>query len=267
MSDARALSEPHGWRVAHYASLPSTNDEARRAAAKGDPGRLWVVAAEQTAGRGRFGRVWASPVGNLYASALLIDPCAVAKAPQLGFVAGVALARAADDIGVTKAQLKWPNDLVCGGAKIAGVLVESALGQSQCFEIIVGFGVNCASAPQGLAYPTQCLAALLGRGAPPEILFARLATRFDEALALWCGGDNFAAIRLAWLERAAYLGQSLTLSGPRGARVGRFEGLDASGRLQLRCEAGLEIIEAADVFFNPADNATSPAPSPKKAFS
>ena len=93
-------------------AIDSTNEEARRRALAGDPGRMWIVADEQTAGRGRRGRVWISPKGNLHASALLIDPCPALVAAELGFVAGVALARAAGDLGATDVGLKWPNDLM-----------------------------------------------------------------------------------------------------------------------------------------------------------
>ena len=113
-----------GWRVARFARVGSTNDEARRAALAGDAGRLWVVAEEQTHGRGRKGRFWSSPPGNLYASALVVDPCPPALAPQIGFVAGVALAQAVEDLGGAGFGLKWPNDLMWRGAKVAGLLAE-----------------------------------------------------------------------------------------------------------------------------------------------
>ena len=97
--EAARGAAPFPWRVDRLDSIDSTNPEARRRALAGDVGRLWIVAAEQTAGRGRRGRTWVSPRGNLHASALLINPCPQARSPQLGFVAGVALARAAEDLG------------------------------------------------------------------------------------------------------------------------------------------------------------------------
>lgn len=144
----------------------------------GDPGRLWVVAREQTQGRGRRGRVWKSPPGNLYASALLIDPAPVAIAAQIGFVAGVALRRAVDDFGGRgDVELKWPNDLVWRGAKLAGLLAEASAvgdGRSAC---IVGIGVNCVSAPSELN--AASLSNALGQPVSPERLFERLALRFE----------------------------------------------------------------------------------------
>ena len=154
----------------------STNEEARRRALAGDPGRMWIVADEQTAGRGRRGRAWISPRGNLHASALLIDPCPAPIAPQLGFVAGVALARAARDIGAAEVGLKWPNDLLSNGAKCAGILVESAALASRGAAYVVGVGVNCAQAPEGLDYAAACLTRANGPAVSPGELFERLVS-------------------------------------------------------------------------------------------
>jgi len=241
----------NGWRAQVHARLASTNDAARACALAGDPGRLWIVADEQLAGRGRHGRAWSSPPGNLYASALLIDPCDSALAPQLGFVAGVALARAVEDLGAPDVKLKWPNDLVWRGAKLAGLLVEGAATPGRGLACIVGVGVNCASAPAGLAYPVSSLAAVLGRPVAPHELLSLLAARFDQAIGLWRRGPGFSQIRSQWLERAAGLGAPIRVAGPRGPCEGVFETLDASGRLLLRGPRGLEAIEAGDVFFIP----------------
>ena len=237
-----------GWRVARHARLDSTNDEARRRALAGDPGRLWVVAGEQTHGRGRHGRFWRSPPGNLYASALIIDPCEAAIAPQIGFVAGVALIEALADLGGVGVALKWPNDALWKGAKLAGLLVEGLTTPAGRLACVVGVGVNCLSAPEGLAYPATDLRAALGAAVSPEAVFRRLAVRFDEALAAWSRGAGFAEIRARWLAVAAGLGERARVVGPRGARDGRLEGLDADGRLLLTTADGLEAVDAADVF-------------------
>jgi BirA family biotin operon repressor/biotin-[acetyl-CoA-carboxylase] ligase len=237
------------WRVARLASVGSTNDEARRHALAGDAGRLWVVAGEQTQGRGRRGRAWTSPPGNLYASALLIDPSPVAIAAQIGFVAGVALRRAVGDLGAShEVRLKWPNDLVWRGAKLAGLLVEGVSLPDGRLACIVGIGVNCASAPEGLAYPTDNLSSALARAISPEDLFGRLAPQFDEALSLWREGAGFPAIRTQWLNAAAGLGGPIRIAGAQGVREGVFETLDEQGRLVLRGANGLEPVEAGDLF-------------------
>ena len=240
-----------GWRVARFARVGSTNDEARSAALAGDAGRLWVVAEEQTHGRGRKGRFWSSPPGNLYASALIVDPCPPALAPQIGFVAGVALALAVEDLGGIGFGLKWPNDLMWRGAKIAGLLAEGVTIPDRRLACVVGIGVNCASAPEGLDYPAAALADAIRPAVSADTLFLRLATRFHEALGLWARGAGFPAIRALWLANAAGLGLPIRVADPRGAREGAFEGLDEGGRLLLRTSAGVETIEAADLYFTP----------------
>ena len=241
-----------GWRVERVIRVGSTNDEARRRALAGDPGRLWIVAREQTQGRGRRGRVWKSPPGNLYASALLIDPAPVVIAAQIGFVAGVALRRAVDDLGGRgDVELKWPNDLVWRGAKLAGLLAEGTAlgdGRSAC---IVGIGVNCVSAPSELNAGSLSIA--LAQPISPERLFERLALRFEESLSLWRRGEGFREIRAQWLERAAGLGGPVRIAGARGFREGVFETLDERGRLLLRTPSGHEAIEAGEVFLAEED--------------
>jgi BirA family transcriptional regulator, biotin operon repressor / biotin---[acetyl-CoA-carboxylase] ligase len=235
-----------GWRFERYATLGSTSDIARARALSGDSGRLWIVADAQSAGRGRQGRVWSSPVGNLYASALLVDPCATATAPQIGFVAGVALQRAVADLGV-EARLKWPNDLVLDGAKLAGLLVEGVIPPGRPLAATIGIGVNIAASPEGLAYPTTSLSRAAGEPRSVWPLFERLLLRFDEALGQWARGEGFAAIRGAWLAAAANLGGPIRVANAHGAREGLFEGLDERGRLRLKRDGLVETIESADI--------------------
>jgi BirA family transcriptional regulator, biotin operon repressor / biotin---[acetyl-CoA-carboxylase] ligase len=252
-------SSHRGWRVVRFDAIDSTNEEARRRAFAGDAGRLWIVADEQTAGRGRRGRAWISPKGNLHASALLIDPCPPAVAAQLGFVAGVALARAASDLGATDVGLKWPNDLMSGGAKCAGILVEGVGlggGRSAC---MVGIGVNCARAPQGLGYATSCLTQAGGQAVGRGELFERLVEQFGEALDVWRGGQAFDRVRAAWLDCALGLGERIAIQNGAGKREGVFEGIDAAGRLLMRSERGLESVEAADLWLSPRLDAPPPA--------
>jgi BirA family biotin operon repressor/biotin-[acetyl-CoA-carboxylase] ligase len=258
----RQTGEPEplfaGWRVARYARLGSTSDEARRRALLGDPGLLWIVADEQTLGRGRHGRSWRSPRGNLYASALLVDPCEAPIAPQIGFVAGVALVEAVEDLGAAGAALKWPNDLLWNGAKFAGLLVEGVATPGGGLACVVGAGVNCSNSPQGLAYAATDLSAVLQRAVSPEALFRRLAARLHEAIGLWSRGAGFSAIRARWLKSAAGLGRPIRVEDSRGSREGIFEGVDADGRLLMRAAGVLERIEAADLFLAPASD--DPAP-------
>ncbi|MBV8110659.1 MAG: biotin--[acetyl-CoA-carboxylase] ligase [Hyphomicrobiales bacterium] len=248
------------WRVDRLDAIDSTSEEARRRALAGDPGHLWIVAEEQSAGRGRRGRTWVSPRGNLYASALLIDPCPPAIAAQLGFVAGVALVRAAEDLGAA-ARLKWPNDLVSGRAKCAGLLVEGVSLPRNRLACIVGVGVNCESAPEGAGYPTARLIDVEGRPADRGALFQRLAVRFDEALGQWKAGAAFEAIRALWLGHAAALGERIRIENAGGRREGTFEGLDPDGRLLFRGKSGIETVEAADLWIFPQSDGSLAAAS------
>ena len=247
MLSATALDR--GYRLLHQTEVGSTNADGLALARVGDPGRLWLVADRQTAGRGRVGRNWASPAGNLHASLVLVDPCPPRRAPELGFVAGVALASAIADVvgpGVEVA-LKWPNDVLHGGAKLAGILVEGTQAPNG-FAAVLGFGVNCASHPAELPYRATSLMALACEEGTRDALFAALSTRAAEALALWAGGAGFATIRRIWLERALPQGSVLSVVRPGGQLAGRFSSIDADGRLILDTDRGLVTVEAGDVF-------------------
>jgi BirA family biotin operon repressor/biotin-[acetyl-CoA-carboxylase] ligase len=239
-----------GYRLIIRDEVGSTMEEARRALHQGDPGLLWIVARSQNSGRGRHGRHWTSPPGNLYASLLLVNPCEPALAPQLGFVAGLALHDAAARVtGLTAPQLalKWPNDLLVDGAKCSGLLLEGESGAGR-FAVIAGLGVNIASCAQGTPYPASFLRA----HAPDVTIEATLAAlveawlnRFD----VWRQPGGFTPTRAAWLERAAFLGGTITIRLPEGPLEGRFAGIDATGRLELETLGGRRLVDAGDLFF------------------
>lgn len=253
-------AERAGFRLVAVETTPSTNDEALVRAAAGDGGRLWVVAGTQTQGRGRHGRVWTSPPGNLYASLLLVDPCEPAIAPQLGFVAGLALHDAVAALtGLTAPQLglKWPNDLLLDGAKLAGILLEGhRVGGGASFAVIIGIGLNVAAAPGGTPYAATSLECVVGP-VSRATLFAALSAAMAARLAAWDGGRGFADLRQAWLARAAGLGAPVTIRLPKREATGLFAGMDAAGRLILEGDSRHEIIDAGDLFFG----ATAPAPA------
>jgi BirA family biotin operon repressor/biotin-[acetyl-CoA-carboxylase] ligase len=251
-------TESAGYRLVSLEATDSTNDDALAAARSGDPGRLWIVAAEQRAGRGRHGRQWSSPPGNLYASLLLVDPCEPPVAPQLGFVAGLALHEAvemATGLGAPRLSLKWPNDLLLDGAKVSGLLLEAhRVGPGGRLAIIVGFGVNVAFAPVGTPYPASSLQ-IVRPGLGREEVLQPLGDAFARTLAAWQASvrrnsaDPFAPIGHLWLERAAGVGKEVTLRLPTGQKSGIFEGLDRFGRLQLKTSSGMELIDAGDLYF------------------
>lgn len=234
-----------GFSLRHVEVIGSTNAQALDALRAGQD-RLWIIADQQESGRGRHGRIWTSPPGNLYASLALDAPCDVQHLPQLGFVAGVALAEAVAQFKPDLAMLKWPNDLMIGPEKCAGILLEggSSAGKQG---VAIGIGVNIAAIPEGLGRPATALAKHID-GLTRDGLFSALAATMEDALALFDRGAGFAAIREKWLALAMPIGARITVSAPSGRREGAFLGLDGSGAMLLETGEGQETILAGDVF-------------------
>lgn len=229
-------------------TVGSTNSEALAYARAGEKGPLWITARVQTAGRGRRGRTWVSEPGNLYATLLLTDPAPLERASQLSFVAALAthdaIAGCAPAL-VPRLGLKWPNDVLLAGAKLAGLLIEAE--GTRPLVVAVGIGINCRHHPAATEYPATDLAAA-GAVVTVEDLFAALSIAMVHRLHEWQAG--FAPVRAAWLARAGGLGGELTARlGSRGDLTGRFETLDEAGRLVLRLPDGTrETIAAGEVF-------------------
>ncbi len=257
------VARSFGYRLHHHASLGSTNEEALARGRAGDAGRLWILADRQTAGRGRVGRNWSSPPGNHYATLLLIDPCERRHAPQLGFVAGVALARALVAVAGPGRGLaiKWPNDILCDGAKLAGILVEGGTHpgsvRDRGFSAALGFGVNCASHPTDLSYPATHLGVIAGGAGTRDAMFAALSGTLAETLVQWDRGRNFAGIRRAWLDHALPPGVSLAVMRQGARHVGTFQTVDDDGRLILETGSGCLTVEAGDVFLADRERAAA----------
>ena len=216
----------------------STNDDLAALAEGGAPEGTWLRAERQTGGKGRQGRAWVSPPGNLYASALVRLRSDDPPAPTLALVAAVALHEVVA-IYAPSAQIKWPNDLLFDGAKLAGVLLER-----QGEAVILGFGVNLAHHPSGLGRPAASLAALAGMAPAPGPFLEILAEAFARWLGRW-RGEGLAPVRARWLAAAHPLGTPLATADAEGL----FDGLDESGALRLRLAGGgLRVIHAGDVF-------------------
>lgn len=248
-----------GLRLEVFDRLGSTNDEAGERVRNGDPGGLWIMAREQGAGRGRHGRVWQSPPGNLYASLLLVNPCPPAIAPQIGFVAGVAVHDAVSRLGgypAGRLLLKWPNDLLLDGAKLTGILVEGSVHAGGPSAVIVGCGINLRHYPPGTPYPATSLAEQ-GVDVSPDSAMAVLADAMDAALETWQGGAGFAEVRRLWLARARGIGGPITVRHPSGERSGIFVDIDSDGALLLDEQGRRTRIDAGDVFFGRAETAQS----------
>jgi BirA family biotin operon repressor/biotin-[acetyl-CoA-carboxylase] ligase len=239
-----------GFGLSAHDTLPSTNTEALTLARNGESGPLWVTARQQTAGRGRRGSTWISMPGNLYATLLVCDPAPAESAPQLSFVAGLAVHDAIVDRAAAlreKLALKWPNDILCEGKKLAGILIESeSLGAR--LAVAIGIGVNCMRHPLETTYPATDLATA-GAAVAAEDLFVALSGAMARRLAQWHRGLGFASIRADWLERATGMDGELRVRLPGRELFGRGEALDERGRLILRLADGtLQTITAGDVF-------------------
>lgn len=237
---------PPGWRLERHAELASTSDVARTRLHEGAGHGLVVMADRQTGGHGRQRRVWTAPAGNLNASLLIHHPSG--EAHVLPYLAGVALA---DAVALLRPDvppmLKWPNDLMLDGAKAAGILIEvdapPAAGAAATY--IIGFGVNLATAPEGLGRPVTCLSAH-GVGVGAGELLARLMAAFDHRLSQW-RDRGFGPIRDAWLARAHPVGARLAVRDGTDMLDGVFAGLDRAGRLVLEVGGEKRHIAAGEV--------------------
>jgi BirA family transcriptional regulator, biotin operon repressor / biotin---[acetyl-CoA-carboxylase] ligase len=226
-------------RNVHLETIDSTNAEGLRRAADGERGPLWITAAVQTAGRGRSGRPWSAPVGN-FAGTMLFEPgCEMVDLHQLGFVAGVAVHEAiiqSTGSSLTGLRLKWPNDILVGGAKAGGILVEtSTFGRDVVAAI--GIGLNIAIAP---AIEGRTVTALGAHA--PHLDASALYTEIDRAmrywLAVWQAGVGFGHVRSAWTARSGAPGEAIAVNAGPEHIMGTYLGLDDSGALLLREPSG-----------------------------
>jgi BirA family biotin operon repressor/biotin-[acetyl-CoA-carboxylase] ligase len=235
---------PQGVAHLKYDELDSTNSEARRLAESGEAGPVWISAERQTAGRGRRGRVWDTPEGNLAATLLLRPKAEASIIGQLSFAAALAVAEMASHFAPQAAiTVKWPNDVLAEGRKLSGILLEAGPGW-----LAIGIGVNLASHPEGTEYPATSLAQLGVAPPSPDDALTVLAARFAHWYAVWMD-QGFETVRAAWLARAGGLGQPIRARLPHETRNGVFEGIDAAGALLLNEQGQVRAIAAGEVFF------------------
>ncbi len=228
------MCPPSEWRLEIHDRLPSTSDLCREAAQSGAPELLAVMARTQTAGRGTRGRQWSTPPGNLALSVLLRPIERAREVGQWALLAGLAVAEALGAEPGGRLALKWPNDVLLDGAKLAGVLVEAeGDGNSGIAWLVIGIGVNLAHAPD---IPGRETAALGGSIAPET-----LAERVLERLMAWRyqrGLGGFAAIRTGWMRLAQPLGTEMRVMLPSEVLRGWFAGLNEDGNLLLQMADG-----------------------------
>ncbi len=248
-----------GYRIEAFERIGSTNAEALRRAALGERGPQWFVTAEQTAGRGRRDRAWSAPRGNLAASILEVIDVTPAVAATLGFVAGLAVHAAlrsvctlAPELPPPDFTLKWPNDVLAGGAKLVGILLEAEAAGSGQLAVAAGIGVNVVAAPTDTPYPAASLASL-GIATSAGAVFAALSDAWAEYRGMWSGGEGFSDIRALWLKRAAGVGQPVSVRGGRTGVDGIFETIDNTGCMIVATSDGRRVsVSAGEVFFGAA---------------
>ncbi|HYZ23046.1 MAG TPA: biotin--[acetyl-CoA-carboxylase] ligase [Rhodopila sp.] len=232
--------------IRHHDRIGSTNDEARRLIAEGAPHGTVVHADEQTAGRGRLAHTWFSPPGNLYMSIILRTGLPIMRAAELSFVAALTVADTVEALLPRQAPvlLKWPNDVLVNGGKIAGILLEHVEDAT-----ILGIGLNVLQAPANLIYKATTIVA---NGGIASIDGARdiLLDRLSRHLATWCD-QGFAPIRDAWLGRTYPIGAAIRVTVGAHQVAGNFAGLDPDGTLLLETTEGVRRIVAGDVMAGP----------------
>lgn len=238
----------------------STNIDAMEYARAGGQAPCWFVTTMQTAGRGRRNRVWTAPRGNLASSVLEILDVTPSVAATLGFAAGVALEKALRQISVEAAmrapdsaandyRLKWPNDILAGGAKLVGLNLEAEARPDGKLAVVVGMGTNVVATPDNMPYATACLHTL-GVSGSAEDLFAALSDTWQDMRGVWDNGRGFADIRTLWLERAAGLGQPVSIKSGTSTISGIFDTIDGTGCMIVTTADRKRIpIAAGDVYF------------------
>jgi BirA family biotin operon repressor/biotin-[acetyl-CoA-carboxylase] ligase len=232
--------------------VTSTNDEAAGLAATGAEEGTLITARSQSGGRGRRGRVWQSPAGNLYLSLILRPADPLAGAAAIGFAASLAVADAVLEVSEGKSEamlaFKWPNDVLMDGRKLSGLLIENT-GNKGGDALILGIGINVSWHPTDLPYPATDLHAEGGGNIDVERLLQAFCTHFLYRYEQW-HGSGFATLRAAWLERARGLGEALNVEVEGRRFDGIFAGIDEQGALCLDLGAsGIKTITAGDVFF------------------
>ena len=246
-----AAAWPPGYALLELDEIDSTNQEAKRRAAAGVTSPLWIMAVRQSEGRGRRGNAWQSLAGNLAATLLIRPERRAAECAQLSFAAALAvsdmLARFAPHAGL---GLKWPNDVLADGRKIAGILLESeSRSDGMAAWLAVGIGVNLAAFPDDVDFPATSLAVQGILPPTPRDAMLDLAAAFAKWYEVW-RTQGFSPVREAWLARASGLGSRIRARLTNEEITGVLQGIDESGALLLGVPGGTtRIIAAGEIFF------------------
>lgn len=239
--------QSRGFTIHRFDAVTSTSDEAERLVREGAPDRTLVWALSQSSGRGRLGRPWTSPEGNLYTTAILDPGLSLGRLQELSFVASLAVHDAVAGL-LPKAdlKLKWPNDVLLEGAKVSGILTET-LPRDGRYVAMLGVGINLGHAPGETRYPATAIRGHLSEPLTVEGLLERYLAALSARYEAW-RRDGFEATRAAWIARARWIGQRVSVENGPERRYGCYEGIDADGTMLLRLDDGRqEKIAAGDV--------------------
>lgn len=252
---------PPEYGLISFDIIDSTMDEARRQADQGAAGPLWIVAKQQTKGRGRRCRAWESGTGNLLCTLLINPGVAAPEAAKLSFLTALCVGETLDHFlgTASRIRLKWPNDVLLDGRKTAGILLESVSGSGGVITWLnIGIGINLSQHPEAApevtgaasAWPATSLrAAGVDPPPSPQAALEVLAARFDAWLTRW-RRERFAPVKEAWLARAARVGEAIEVRLDKETLPGIFTALDESGALVLtQADKTVRLISAGDVFF------------------
>ncbi len=242
---------PTGYGRHFFATVDSTNEQARLHAAAGASLPAWFVAERQTSARGRQGRVWHSPAGNLAMTLAMQDTRSPSETARLGFLAALAVADVLDELlPDALTRLKWPNDVLVNDRKASGILIEREGATTGPALVLVGIGINLAAHPP--ADQTRWAAtSVVGEGGAP-VAPADAACRVANRFAHWMSLEHksgFLALRQAWRSRATRIGEPIEVRLPSETLAGVFEDLAEDGSLVLATGTGTRRIAAGDVFF------------------
>ncbi|AHJ68907.1 biotin--[acetyl-CoA-carboxylase] ligase [Granulibacter bethesdensis] len=258
LTDGEGDTLPHPWRLEVHSSLPSTSDYLVARASQGEPDGLAVLALRQTLPRATRGRAWTEPEGNL-ALSLLIRPgqgpafLSAREAGHWAFVAGLAVFDAiwpyvADPQTVF---LKWPNDIMVGDRKLGGILIDAAIAAAEPEWLVIGIGVNVASAPVVPGRMTACLADISDRVPMPQVLAQKIVTR----LSAWRHAAPL-EIRDAWRRAAHPPGTRLTVRCQGEVLDGLFTGIGEDGALLLDCGGECRVVHTGEILLSAAYDQT-----------
>lgn len=236
-----------GHPLHRHEEVSSTNDLAKALAAEGAPEGTTVVANTQTAGRGRRGRVWMSPAGNLYLSVLLRPAIAPVEAPPLAPAMGLAVAQAIEEVAPVAATIKWPNDVLVNDRKVAGILVESMVAGAKLSAAIVGIGVNVGSElPAEIADIATTLSREAVRNVRREEVLEALLASMSRVYARFAAA-GFADLAEEWSDRDHLAGRTVTIDTGRDKVEGIARGVTAAGALRVETAAGLREVTTGEV--------------------